>query len=62
MFTPDPPSRHRLLPPDWFVIAYNTNRPQGEPPATWLDPHVMALWHAISLQPPPSPLMVNGVT
>jgi hypothetical protein len=59
MFTPDPLSRHRLLPPDWFVLRYNTNRP-GEAPATWLDPGVMALWLAFSLQPPPSPLSVNG--
>lgn len=61
MFTPDPLSRCRLLPPDWFTDLYNQNRP-GEPPKTWLDPDVMALWHAFSLQPLPTPLSVNGAT
>jgi hypothetical protein len=61
MFTPDPLPRHRLLPPGWLADRYNANRP-GEAPVTWLDPDVMALQFAFSLQPPPSPLRVNGAT
>ena len=62
MFRPDPLSRHPLLPPDWFVLACNENRAPGEPWRTWLDPHIMALWHLFSLQPVPSPLtIVTGI-
>ena len=56
---PDPPPESPLIPPGWFVARCNAGS-SGQF-RTALDPVVMALWHQISAQPPPSPALVTGI-